>query len=36
MNEGVKGSLSISQIATGEENNFSVSVYGDNGALHWR
>ena len=35
MNEGVKGSLSISQIATGEENNFSVSVYGDNGALHW-
>ena len=36
MNEGVKGSLSISQIATGEENNFSISIYGDKGALHWR
>jgi len=36
MNDGVKGSLSISQIATGEENNFSISIYGDKGALHWR
>ncbi len=36
MNDGVKGSLSISQIATGEENNFSISIYGDKGAFHWR
>ena len=36
MNDGVKGNLSISQIATGEENNFSISIYGDKGALHWR
>ena len=35
MNEGVKGNLSISQIATGQENNFSLSLYGDKGALHW-
>ena len=36
MNDGVKGNLSISQIATGEENNFSISIYGDKGAFHWR
>ena len=28
-------SLSISQVATGEENNFSVAIYGDKGALKW-
>tara|TARA_B100000674_G_C37915202_1_gene950569 strand:- start:675 stop:1823 length:1149 start_codon:yes stop_codon:yes gene_type:complete len=35
MSNNVKGNLSISQIATGEENNFSLSIYGDKGALHW-
>tara|TARA_Y100001970_G_scaffold217508_1_gene266447 strand:- start:1234 stop:2382 length:1149 start_codon:yes stop_codon:yes gene_type:complete len=35
MSENVKGNLSISQIATGQENNFSISVYGEKGALHW-
>ena len=35
MNENVKGNLSISQIATGQENNFSISIYGEKGALHW-
>ena len=33
LNNGAKGSLSISQVATGEENNFSVAIYGDKGAL---
>ena len=33
--EWAKGSLSISQVATGEENNFTVSIYGDKGALKW-
>ena len=35
MSNKVKGSLSISQVATGEENNFRLSIYGDKGALHW-
>ena len=35
LNNGAKGSLSISQVATGEENNFSVAIYGDKGALKW-
>ncbi len=35
MNKGVKGSILISQIATGEENNLSFSIYGDKGAIHW-
>ena len=35
MNNNVKGNLSISQIATGQENNFNVSIYGEKGALHW-
>ena len=29
------GNISISQIATGEENNFRLSIYGDKGAVHW-
>lgn len=33
---GGKGSLTISQIATGEENNLSLRVYGSEGALLWR
>ena len=35
MNNNTKGNLSISQVATGQENNFSISIYGDKGALHW-
>ena len=35
MSNNVKGNLSISQVATGEENNFRLSIYGDKGALHW-
>ncbi len=35
MSDNVKGNLSISQIATGEENNLTISIYGDKGALHW-
>ncbi len=33
--EKVKGVLRASQIATGEENNFTVKVYGDKGGLKW-
>jgi len=35
MNNHVKGSLWISQVAVGEENNFKISIYGEKGALHW-
>ena len=35
MNNNVKGSLWISQVTVGEENNFKISIYGENGALHW-
>lgn len=35
-NNGVKGVIRASQIATGEENNFTVQVYGDKGALKWQ
>ena len=35
MNNNVKGSLWISQVAVGEENNFKISIYGEKGALHW-
>ena len=35
MNNNVKGNLSISQIATGQENNFTISIYGEKGAVHW-
>ena len=35
MTNKIKGNLSISQIATGEENNFKISVYGEKGSLHW-
>ena len=33
--EYVKGVLRTSQIATGEENNFTVSIYGDKAGLKW-
>lgn len=32
---GVKGSLMASQIATGEENNLRIRVYGEKGSLAW-
>ena len=35
MSNEIKGNLSISQVATGEENNFKISIYGEKGALHW-
>ena len=35
MTSKIKGNISISQIATGEENNFRLSIYGDKGAVHW-
>ena len=35
MNNNVKGNLSISQIATGQENNFTISIYGEKGSLKW-
>ena len=35
MNNDVKGSLWISQVAVGEENNLKISIYGEKGALHW-
>lgn len=33
--ENVKGVLRASQIATGEENNFTVQIYGEKGGLKW-
>ncbi|APG59763.1 Gfo/Idh/MocA family protein [Christiangramia salexigens] len=33
--DNLKGVLRASQIATGEENNFTVKIYGDKGALKW-
>lgn len=35
LNNGAKGVIRVSQIATGEENNFQVAIYGRNGALKW-
>ncbi|MGC1631093.1 MAG: Gfo/Idh/MocA family oxidoreductase, partial [Gelidibacter sp.] len=35
LDNGAKGIMSISQIATGEENNFSIRVYGEKGSLEW-
>ena len=36
MNNGAKGVIRSSQIATGEENNLRVNVYGDKGYLKWQ
>ena len=33
--ENIKGVIRASQIATGEENNFSVAIYGKKGSLKW-
>lgn len=35
MQNKAKGVIRVSQIATGEENNFSVAIYGRKGALKW-
>lgn len=35
MENGAKGSISISQIALGEENNLGIRVYGTKGSLEW-
>jgi len=35
MSNGSKGLIRASQIATGEENNFTVAIYGKKGALKW-
>lgn len=35
MENGAKGTLSFSQIATGEENNLALRVYGEKGSLEW-
>ena len=35
MNNNIKGSLWISQVAVGEENNLKISLYGEKGALNW-
>ncbi|HDZ41633.1 MAG TPA: Gfo/Idh/MocA family oxidoreductase [Bacteroidetes bacterium] len=32
---GIKGSLVASQVALGEENAFSIRIYGSNGSLRW-
>ena len=36
LDNGAKGMMSISQIATGEENNLSIRFYGENGSLEWQ
>jgi predicted dehydrogenase len=35
MNNGSRGVITASQIATGEENNLSIAIYGDQGGLKW-
>ena len=35
LENGSKGVIRASQIATGEENNFTVSIYGEKGSLKW-
>ncbi len=35
MENGAKGTMSFSQIATGEENNLAIRVYGEKGSLEW-
>ena len=33
--QGARGSVLLSQVATGEENNLTLRIYGERGALHW-
>ena len=35
LENGAKGTMSFSQIATGEENNLTIKVYGEKGSLAW-
>ena len=35
MENGAKGTISISQIALGEENNLGIKIYGEKGSLEW-
>ena len=35
LENGAKGTMSFSQIATGEENNLTIKVYGEKGSLEW-
>ncbi len=35
LENGAKGTMSFSQIATGEENNLAIRVYGEKGSLEW-
>ncbi|WOD43578.1 Gfo/Idh/MocA family protein [Hwangdonia lutea] len=35
LENGAKGTMSISQIALGEENNLAIKVYGEKGSLEW-
>ncbi|NOQ92702.1 MAG: hypothetical protein GQ552_08305 [Flavobacteriaceae bacterium] len=35
LENGAKGTMSFSQIATGEENNLAIKVYGEKGSLEW-
>ncbi len=34
--DGFRGTLIASQVATGEENNLSIRVYGEKGGIYWR
>ena len=34
--DGIRGSLVASQVALGEENSFSIRIYGSSGSLAWR
>lgn len=36
LEKGVKGIMSLSQIAAGEENNFVIRVYGEKGSIEWQ
>lgn len=35
LSNGAKGTISFSQIATGEENNLAIRIYGEKGSLEW-
>lgn len=35
MENGAKGTISISQVALGEENNLAIRIYGEKGAIEW-
>lgn len=36
MEDGIKGTLSASQVCVGKENSLSIRVYGETGGLEWR